>query len=180
MSSRQHIRPGLLPPNSTPLERCMDYALGRIDEIPTPLGALWSIEGCPEDLLPWLAWTLGVEDWGRDWPVEIKRRAIAAAYDIHRLRGTPAAVKRLLDSIGAIYDFDEPAPLQYRIRIWNSEALVIDDVQGLTSAVRRADRLAARGTIQIAAGLTGAAHIAGGIAARQFAALDLPVLEAAA
>lgn len=172
--TRQHLRSGLLPPNAKPLEMGMDYALGRIDEIPTPIADLWSIERCPEEALPWLAWTVGVAEWDHDWPVEIKRQVIAAAHGVHRERGTPAAVKRLLNAIGAIYDYSEPAALQYRVDIHNSEVLAVGDVQDLTAAVRRVDRLAARGTIAVSAGLLTPVPVAGGIAARTIVELGLP------
>lgn len=176
----QFLRPSILPPQSTPLERGAEYAAARIDEIPTPLGSLWSIEDCPERLLPWLAWTVGVAEWDHDWPVETKRRVIAAAHEVHRKRGTPAAVKRLLDAIGAIYDYSEPAPLQYRVDIHNSEVLAVGDVQHLTAAVRRVDRLAARGTIAVSAGLLTPVAVAGGIGARTIVELGLPAEAVAA
>ena len=170
----QHVRPSVLPPQSTPLEAGVDYALGRIDETPVPLGSLWSIADCPEALLPWLAWALGVAEWGHDWPLEVKRATIAAAYDVHALRGTPAAVKRLLDGIGAVYDYSEPAPLQFRIAVWNSESLALNDVAGLGAAIDRAKRLAARYTLAMTAGLTGAVGLAGGLGARTVVRLDMP------
>ena len=170
----QHVRPSVLPPQSTPLEAGVDYALGRLGEAPVPLGSLWSIADCPEELLPWLAWALGVAEWGHDWPLEVKRATIAAAYDVHALRGTPAAIKRLLDGIGAVYDYSEPAVLNFRIEIYNSEALVIDDVQGLSAAIERVKRLAARGVVTVAAGLVGAVGLAGGLAARTVVRLDMP------
>ena len=170
----QHVRPSILPPNATPLEAGADYALGRLGETPVPLGSLWSIADCPEALLPWLAWALGVEEWGHDWPLEVKRATIAAAYDVHRLRGTPAAVKRLLDGIGAVYDYSEPSALNFRVEIYNSESLVIDDVRGLSAAIERVKRLAARGVVTVAAGLTGKALFAAGLGARTVVELGLP------
>lgn len=90
----------LLPPNSTDMERAAADAIAEAIAIPTPLRDLWSPERCPEAFLPHLAWTLSVDTWDTAWPVEMKRNVIAASIEIHRVKGTPAAIKRALAAFG--------------------------------------------------------------------------------
>lgn len=90
----------LLPPSSSSLERALASASRRASEIDIPLRALWSPSECPEHLLPWLAWALGVEEWDDGWPEQLKRDAVAAALTIRRHRGTAWAVKEALRAAG--------------------------------------------------------------------------------
>lgn len=89
----------LLPPNRTAL----DIALA--DTLQTELQTHgirrnWDAQTCPENLLPWLAWTVHVDAWDDAWPVSIKRGMIAASIDIHRHKGTRYAVDKMLDVLG--------------------------------------------------------------------------------
>jgi len=52
----------------------------------------------PEDFLPWLASWVGLSV-RRDLPVERQRALIAHAVPLHRIRGTPDAVKTLLELV---------------------------------------------------------------------------------
>lgn len=89
----------LLPPNATPLERAL-ADLGRWIEVPAPLSTLWSVDRCPVDLLPWLAWALSVDDWDDGWPEARQRAAIAESVELHRHKGTPWAVRRSIEALG--------------------------------------------------------------------------------
>lgn len=157
---------GLLPPNATPLEQALDLAAARLGEVPVPIAAMWSPARCPQAALPLLAQALAVEEWGADWPVEIKRAVIAGAVEVHRLKGTPAAVKRLLDGIGAVYDYAEPQALHCSVAIHNSAALVLADAASLRAAIDRVKRASAHCTLTLNAGLRGSAALAAGAAAR--------------
>jgi len=68
--------------------------------LPVPVDALWDPARIPAPLLAWLAWSLAVEDWDANWPEWRKRDVIAAAISIHRLRGTVAALRRVLEVTG--------------------------------------------------------------------------------
>lgn len=55
---------------------------------------------CPEHLLPWLAWSWSIDLWSDAWSTERKRRVIARAARLHRLKGTEAGLRehiRLVD-----------------------------------------------------------------------------------
>ncbi|MBI2306099.1 MAG: phage tail protein I [Rhodocyclales bacterium] len=89
----------LLPPSSTALERTAARTAGRFNPariVPT----LWNADTCPAALLPYLAWSLSVDEWDDKWSVEKKRAAIKDAPEIHRRKGTPLGVRRALASIG--------------------------------------------------------------------------------
>lgn len=100
----------LLPPSATPLERQTAHALGQLGDLDVPLRDLWNPDTCPARLLPWLAWSVAVDDWDQTWPESTKRAAIARQADLHRRRGTPWAVKRALASIG----FDAVELIEHR------------------------------------------------------------------
>lgn len=90
----------LLPPNATKTELAIEAATARAGDLPTPLRDLWDPDTCPEALLPFLAWALSVDQWDPSWPVAQKREAIRASVSAHRIKGTPAAVRRALDRAG--------------------------------------------------------------------------------
>ncbi len=154
----------LLPPNASPLEKALDRAAGKhLEEIPVPVGDLWSAENCPVQALPWLAWALAVDNWGHSWPEEIKRRVISQAFQIHAQRGTVAALKRLLESIEAEYEYSEPETLRFTVVIHNSNTIPLSDLAGLGAAIDQIKRAAAHYTLELHAGLTGEVPIAGGL-----------------
>jgi len=90
----------LLPANATALERAIEAAQARLADVPVPVDTLWDPWRCPAELLPWLAWAWSVDEWDPAWPEEVRRRVIAAAPEVHRLKGTRAAVERALQPLG--------------------------------------------------------------------------------
>lgn len=89
----------LLPPASTPLERRLAGTLGRF-EPPAVVPTLWNPDTCPPSVLPYLAWSLSVDEWDNGWSIEKKRTVIKEARKIHQEKGTVAAIRRALASIG--------------------------------------------------------------------------------
>ena len=157
----------LLPPNATALERAMERAGDR--PIDLPIRKLWSAADCPVDLLPYLAWALGVEEWDSEWPGPVKRAAVAGAFAIHREKGTLAGLRRLLDAAGAEYEYTERPegqPMTALLAIGNSNAVFLPDIARAIERVKRASlhldlvlTSAAAGQIPVAGGL-GAATVA--------------------
>lgn len=91
----------LLPPASTPLERAIDLASAtRISAIPQPTPTLWNAATCPPQLLPYLALAVSVDVWDEIWSEAEKRAAITASPEVHRTKGTTAAILRALTSLG--------------------------------------------------------------------------------
>jgi phage tail P2-like protein len=104
--------PDLLPPNATSLERALAGAAGRIDGLDVEvIRRLWDPASCSADLLPWLAWAASVDTWDDTWPEATRRRVIADSHATHRLKGTPAAIRLALQSIGlADVEIEEGLP----------------------------------------------------------------------
>ena len=89
----------LLPQNQTTLESAIATATEtRIS--PDVIATLWDSENCQARLLPWLAWSLSVDEWVDTWDEATQRRVIAASIEIHRKKGTVAAVRAALISLG--------------------------------------------------------------------------------
>lgn len=89
-----------LPPKSTPLERAIVLACASLGDIPVPIRTLWNPDECPVAFLPHLAWTMSVDRWDDRWSEATKRAAIKASYYIHLHKGTVAAVRRVVETLG--------------------------------------------------------------------------------
>lgn len=104
----------LLPPNATPLERAFDLAAAdRVAALDFDLAALRDPAACPPAILPFLAWEWGVEGWNPDWPEETKRRAVADAIRIARIKGSVACVEEVLarhDALAYLVEWWEEQP----------------------------------------------------------------------
>jgi phage tail P2-like protein len=90
----------LLPSNSTQLEYDLELAMQRLRELPVDFQKLWSPNDCPKEFLPWLAWAMSVDIWRTWWPEQTQRDIIKESIQIHWKKGTPWAVKRLLELAG--------------------------------------------------------------------------------
>lgn len=97
MSERIHSP--LLPPNQTRLEASLANAAA-LPHAPEVLAQLWDAQRCPVQLLPWLAWTLSVDEWDEAWTEAQKRAQVLGAIALHRKKGTPWAVKQALSRAG--------------------------------------------------------------------------------
>lgn len=103
----------LLPPNAQLLERAIDAAAERVSDVPLPFSVLWDPAECPAELLPWLAWGFSVDRWDAAWPEARKRAAVAASIEIHRQKGTAAAVDAVLasfDQLLSLVEWHETTP----------------------------------------------------------------------
>lgn len=90
----------LLPPNASPQERAIEEAVARISAVPTPMRALWNADTCPGQMLPWLAWAMGVDVWDSQWSDGSKRETIKTALQVKQRKGTIWSIKRVLASAG--------------------------------------------------------------------------------
>lgn len=89
----------LLPHNATPQEVALDLTTARVGGVDVPIRSLWNPDTCPADVLPWLAWAFSVDQWDAAWTIEQKRAVVAASIDIHKRKGTPRAVKEIIELI---------------------------------------------------------------------------------
>lgn len=90
----------LMPPNASLLERRITAVAADIERADAPIHTLWDAQRVPLQMLPWLAWAVGVDDWSRHWPEQTQRAAVADAIQIRRRRGTPWAIRRALEVLG--------------------------------------------------------------------------------
>ena len=153
----------LLPINASPMERGVDSASARLDDLEVLARHLWNPELCPLALLPWLAWALGVETWDPDWPAQLKRRACAEAFEVHREKGTVAALRRILALIGAVYEYVEGPdggldPMTAKVTILNSESIELDSLGDVKAALGRAKRASVKLDVEIGLGFAAASY----------------------
>ncbi|MGJ0391129.1 phage tail protein I [Microbacterium sp. CGR1] len=97
----------LLPPNATTLERTAEAVTARSFDIDTVVGLLWNPATCPENLLPWLAWTMSVDTWRNSWPLAVKRARVANSLIVQRRKGTARSIADVVDSFGGVVDITE-------------------------------------------------------------------------
>ena len=100
-------KPSLLPANVSDLERDLEIALARIEDVQIPIATLWDPWKCPLEVLPFLAWAVSVDMWRTDWPEVVKRRIVASSLSVHRRKGTRAAVDQALRDLGVTVDLVE-------------------------------------------------------------------------
>lgn len=90
----------MLPPGSSALERRLAQACSGISDLNVPLRDLWNPWKCPVKFLPYLAWAFSVDRWEETWSETEKRQAVSDAFWIHQRKGTVAAVRRVIETLG--------------------------------------------------------------------------------
>ncbi len=89
----------LLPPNASELERKItQVGKGAFDL--QSIRVIKDIDAIPPQFLPFIAWQKSVDYWDENWQEELKRKVIKESRDLHRLKGTPAAIKKALEPFG--------------------------------------------------------------------------------
>ncbi|MBU2713787.1 phage tail protein I [Zooshikella harenae] len=90
----------LLPANATVMERVQEQVVTRLNNVPVGIGSLWSPSESPIKLLPWLAWTLSVDEWDGNWSEDQKRQTVQKSFGVHVKKGTVGSVRRALAAAG--------------------------------------------------------------------------------
>jgi phage tail P2-like protein len=89
----------LLPPNSTDLERKLAEVGKDAFDLPS-IRIIKDIDQVPLQFLPFIAWQKSVDYWDENWQEALKRKVIKESRALHRLKGTPAAIKKALEPFG--------------------------------------------------------------------------------
>lgn len=89
-----------LPESSGAAEKALANAVRDNLSVDVPIGDIWNPDTCPAAVLPWLAWALSVDRWDNSWSEETKRNVIRVSIEVHRRKGTVAAVQTALDAQG--------------------------------------------------------------------------------
>lgn len=177
--------PSLMPPNATALDRAAEaVSVSALQDIAQPHRALWNPDTCPLALLPWLAWSMGVEAWRTDWPENVKRAIVRNAIQVQRRRGTIASVRDTVASFGgsiAIREWWQKTPkgtphtfeLVFTMAGQeNTSAAFVDDVMAEVSRVKP---LRSHFDFIQGLGSTGAIHLVAIGRPTIFARLDMQV-----
>ncbi|HCI6401814.1 TPA: phage tail protein I [Klebsiella variicola subsp. variicola] len=85
---------------SSVLEQRAAAACAVISDLSVPLRDLWNPWRCPVKFLPYLAWAFSVDRWEETWSETAKRQAVSEAFWIHQRKGTVAAVRRVIETLG--------------------------------------------------------------------------------
>lgn len=89
----------VLPPHSTELERALEQASLWVIQN-SEIVDVWNPDTCPPRFLPWLAWSVSVDEWDASWSEAKKRAVIRQSVAVHRVKGTKGAVRRALEAMG--------------------------------------------------------------------------------
>ncbi len=132
----------LLPFNASELEKHLEATMCRASDIPVPIDTLWNARTCPENLLPWLAWALSVDTWDSTWPEIIKRQVIADSVHVHRIKGTLASVRRVLNGLNIQADISEwfehgGPPHTFQLTAWTDDQEIGGGAPILNAALYR-------------------------------------------
>lgn len=96
----------LLPAHFSELEHALDRVGGeRLASFSAPVEQLWNAWTCPAEYLPVLAWSLSVDIWNTDWPENIKRQVIHQTPELHRIKGTDAAILKALEAVDIVANY---------------------------------------------------------------------------
>ena len=90
----------LMAIGSSLLEQRAAAACASISDLSVPLRNLWNPWKCPVKFLPYLAWAFSVDRWEETWSEMVKRQAVSDAFWIHQRKGTVAAVRRVIETLG--------------------------------------------------------------------------------
>lgn len=131
----------LLPSSVSAAERALSLAADFADLRPERIRALWDPRACPEELLPWLAWSWHVDDWNESWSEETKRAVVTAAWKVHRFKGTPWAVRRALEALEHRAEIGEDTGVPYVFDL-SVELTGAVDIDAFTAEAVRAVELA--------------------------------------
>jgi phage tail P2-like protein len=94
-------RPSLLPVNSSPLERALDFGFARLlERIDPPFPGLMNPHQTPSAFLPYLAADRGVSEWDAQASDAEKRLTASLSWQIQRQAGTRQALNHAVESMG--------------------------------------------------------------------------------
>ena len=83
----------LLPMSETPLNKALSAVGVRLEGINAPTREVWNPWTCPPQFLEVLAHAFSVDLWLDSWPEDRKRRVIANAIRLHRIKGTERGLR---------------------------------------------------------------------------------------
>lgn len=97
----------LLPSNRTPLEQALAQVSMEKPDLPNVLRRMISPATCPVEFLPWLAIQRSVDRWDPDWSEAIKRKVVKDSFEVHKRKGTVAALRQVVEPFADLIDITE-------------------------------------------------------------------------
>ena len=97
----------LLPSNRTPLEQALAQVSMEKPDLPNVLRRMISPATCPVELLPWLAIQRSVDRWDPTWSEAIKRKVVKDSFEVHKRKGTVAALRQVVEPFADLIDITE-------------------------------------------------------------------------
>ena len=97
----------LLPSNRTPLEQALALVSMEKPDLPNVLRRMISPATCPVEFLPWLAIQRSVDRWDPDWSEAIKRKVVKDSFEVHKRKGTVAALRQVVEPFADLIDITE-------------------------------------------------------------------------
>lgn len=91
----------ILPSTETPFNKALAALSTRLEAINAPIREIWDPWTCPPEFLKFLAHAYSVDLWVDEWPEIRKRRIIADAVRLARVKGTLDGVHSYLDYVDA-------------------------------------------------------------------------------
>ncbi|SDB29133.1 phage tail protein I [Pseudomonas sp. NFACC13-1] len=152
-------RPGLLPINSSPLERALDLGFARLlERIDPPFPELMNPAATPLAFLPYLAADRGVGEWSSAAPETEKRLTVELAWPTARQAGTRKALEnaakglQLMPEVRAWYEQTPPGPpYSFSVRAFTEQPY--SEVIDARLDRRLADAKSERDTLTVSVGL---------------------------
>ncbi len=91
----------LLPNNSTPAERKLEQTLARPFQLPVAIRETFRPDQAPSSFVPFIAHTLSADVWPSYGDDTLKREIAKQSLQLHKLKGTPYAIRRYIEFTGA-------------------------------------------------------------------------------
>ena len=90
----------LLPVNASDLERKLEQSTQQETSLEQRLTTLINIDRIPDRFLDVLAIQLSIDYWRYEWTPSLKRARLKQAFEQHKKKGTPYAIKAALSPFG--------------------------------------------------------------------------------
>lgn len=97
----------LLPINASKLLQDLEQNCAQISKLPIKNSDVFNVEKLEADILPWLAWSLSVDNWDDDWSTDTKRQIIKNSIFLHQIKGTKKAITQALEMVGVLAEIIE-------------------------------------------------------------------------
>ena len=90
----------LLPANATDIELKLSDSRKTETDLEQRLNVLINIDSVPDQFLNYLAIQHSVDYWRNEWSPSLKRAVLKQSFNRHKMKGTPAAIKKALEPFG--------------------------------------------------------------------------------